>query len=651
VIPRTWWQLPKAHWLITWFVAFAVGFAALIIVVLPGIFLQWPIAVVQIAYFLMLSASIVRLLYLYRAKLRLPDLHQGWSRHLTTTALLVIPVVVIVAAGYAYTLHNGTESQGDAKFELAQITLFAEKHLTLTDPIFGKAGVPPTGYSTSIQHAAQAAAAGLLHQSAAWVWFYSGAFFQLLLWIALFALSWEFLPKPYRREWSYALLALIPLFDYRFFAYPELHNMVVYIWTALFILAVKLWVEHKTPLLLYVAAILLGSTHPLNASMAALFLGLVAVALLSLRLMQLRRLFPLIPVFVLLGLPMVLYYHYPHGITAAGFNDNGATYATALALKKVGPLYVNVRHVSIALGQIIISGLLLGILILSKQISRNWLRTIVGILVCAGLVLALPFYTYGLIGLWLLFRGAITRGSRIVILLLLSFSALVVYNPLVLTVFHGVLPQWTVARFQEFNLLVYIGTLIGLLGVLILPFNYLGTLKSSRIALPLALVMAIFVVPWVVPQMQPINFFDSSPRQSKQYELQFYETLASLYPSLQSQRVISDDQDTLSFLPAAIQANVFSISNEANASPSVHIQLRKQCVKSMISSLTIQKLSASGATRLLVTPQSSQQFRTAVQNLPVLSLQQSSHGYQTYAIRQNRDSASAGVCHIPGNTY
>lgn len=621
-------SLSETHFLVGLIGALALGMATFALVVIPGILWQWPIIIVKIAYISLLLVSLITLIgartsILYRL-VHLKPTRRSW--------LLFVIVGGVLLLDFLSSLRTGSDVFGDAQFELAQITMFAQQHLTLTDPIFGSQGVPPTAYSVSILHALQALASNLFHVSAAWVWYYSHAFFRLIIWISLFALSWEYLGKKVQAQWSYVILLLLPLLYGNNFMDPELHNKIVFAWTALFIVGVKLWLEKKGILLLLVAAVLMATTHPLNAFMAASFLGLLACFMLVLRLMRLRQAAVLVPIMAVLLLPMILYFYYPHGITSAGFNDASYIGGPAFSLHSYGPLYINLGHTVIsAFGLVFYTGLAAYVYV-AFRIPNIRLRAIILLLAFMAMLTYYNSQIVSLIGYSYLVIKAGSKSIRLAIILLVVFLGLIVYNPILLTAAHGRLPLWTLSRFAGLNMLAYIAPTVGLLCIMVLPALSFG---YKRLATVLTIGVAVFsltILPIVDPSVAVTDVLKQNVYHQPKVHLDKLQALQVFSPQLRGQIVFSDDVDLPAMLPAVTVTSLFSIENEANANPAVHIGARRQCAQQLRKTLAKADLRASGITEIITQAPPEGNFSKLLASSPDVQLQKQASGYRLYKV-------------------
>ncbi len=638
--------LSQTHVLVRLVFAFAAGMASFALVVLPACFFELPVAFIIVSYALILIASISFVI-------REWELVKTWLGKVTLSkrsSLLLLIIGGILIADFILALHTGGQVEGDAKFEIAQINLFAYKHLTLADPIFGKNGAPVAIYSTSIQHALQAVAVRILNVSAPWVWVYSYAFFRLAIWLSLFALAWEYLDKKVRGYWSYAVLAIVPFLFGAKFSDAELHNVIIFAWFALFIIAIKLWVEKKGQLLLLVSSILIATTHPLSAFMAACFLGLNAGVLAALRFIPLRQVKGIVPIIVMLLLPMVLFLYYPHGITNAGFSDNASS-GPMLHLLRHGFLIVSSPHFNFRLPELGILVLIASLLAAATHISSAKIRITLLLLIALLAVLIYNPVLLGLIGSVYILIKTPNKATKVILALLFIFLSLVIYNPVVMSVIGDQIPLWAISRFNDLNVVALITPIIGLLCLTAFPALAWGY-KKLAIGITIGIVISyVTLIPFVSPANSIVLLGSTGKLVSSngKKNLKTLEDLVVFNPSLRGQIVFSDDRDLPAKIPGVIVTNVFSIDNQANANGAVHIRQRIQCAEQLRQNLRSIDIQESGITRIITDSQQGSHFDQLLRNRSDIVLLQQTHGYRVYQVKENIGIPAdfQSICNIP----
>lgn len=632
--------LSNTHPLMAALILWAMGATTFAVIIVPGCFIHWPISVLQTTYCAALLFSIITLVKTRSCWVVLLKNRLVFNRQ-TTLPLIVIGV--ILAVDFWTALNIGGRLDGDAQFELAQINLFAQQHLTLANPIHGDSGVPMTVYSTNLQHALQALVSKLLDTSAAWVWFYSHAFFRLLMWLGLFGLSWELIDKKVQRNWSYVVLGLLPFLSGALLMDIELHHKVVLIWITIFLLGLKLWLEKGNAFILIVGAVLISTSHPLNSLMAASFMGLVALALLATRSLTSNRLVHLIGIIVLLLLAQVPYFYYPHEISPSGFIDSPSSGPT-INLKSFGPLFFNWVRLPFNWLAFIVYGVAAGCLFLVWRLKNTKLQLPIFLLAVISTLLVYSPHLLSLIGYGYLIIKIKNNLVRASLTLLVLFAALIIYNPVIVTLAHNQVPLWVLSRFHDFNVLAYVAPTIGLLCVMTLPLS--GRKYKDR--QPLLIVSTFLISIIVVPVLYPIDIttaFSSDHYQSRKQRLDELETIKTFNYHLEGQVVFSDDPELALMIPTVIVANLFMVDNEANAHPAIHINERKQCAAKLRQNLKITDIQAASITRVITGPRSDKSFiELANASLPLLIAR---GDYRVYTVIKPTHPINTGICVIP----
>jgi hypothetical protein len=631
----------KTHPLVFITACLVTGIASFVVVIAPAMFFELKIWVVFIAYVAALAGSIAALFQYKRTR---KSIHLDWSYKGYLYAALVVLMLDFVLS-----LLVGGQLDGDAKFELARIQLYANARLGLSDAVFGENGIPVTIYSTSTLHALQAVASKLLDVSVAWVWFYSHAFYRLIIWLSFFSLTWSILSKTVYRKWAYIVLLLLPLMHGGVFMEPELHNRIVLAWTAIFITGVKLWLERKGAFLLVVGSVLIATSHPLNAVMAAGFLALVSVVLALAKLLTKQELTTILPILLLLITPIGFYYYYPHGITDAGFYDSPSS-GSGISLQQIGPFWIADARVPLSFLIIGVYIVLLGYLVLASRITKTKQRLLVYGLVISGVVLVYDPLMLSLLGYGYMIYISKNKRTKITLLLLITYLALVMYNPVLLTLGHDTVPLWAISRFQDFNVLAYVAPIIGLLCIAVLPLEKWKYHRLAGYACIGTAMVLVFIVPLTYPlkiQHLSASFGD---RAGKRERLDTLENIGSFEKQLRDQVVLSDDPVLSAIIPGAVVANVLSIENEANTHPAVHIKQRKLCAQILIEKMQPNDLQASGVTAIITRSLPGSNFINLLEDRADIRLVEQARGFRIYKVRSNSAEKSQGsysVCSIP----
>ncbi len=586
--------LKTTHILIATLIFFCTGLTSLILVVIPSFLFHLHIIFLEIAYItlIVLSAFVIfRYRFILLNQIRRVELNKP-------NVIKCIIVGSVLLIDFWGSLHSGGIVTGDAKFEIAQINMFAHSRFTLIDPIFGNLKEPLTIYSLSIFHASQANAVSLLNKTAPWVWFYSSAFFRFIIWICVFSLAWEFLDRKIKSNLSYIILMLLPILYGEKFIIAELHNTLVIAWTALFIIGIKVWLSNKSTFLIYISSILIASSHPLNSFMAASFLLLLIIILVVRKNIVRAEILSIIPAVILLLLPVGLFLYLPHGLTSSGFNDTPFS-GPAIDIVRFGPFYLSNIKSNINFLYFFVNVLILSLLYMSVRIKNLYIRIVGYISLITGLILFYEPSIISFFGFIYLFIKTENKKIKLELVLLLIFSSLVIYNPIVLKIVYGRFPLWALSRFIDFNVLALISSIIGLFCILLLPIRDLANKKLYKGIVIMLPILYIFVIPVVYP----VQIYDPLRRSNfnpvRRADIDELDTIKGFNSQLKDQIIFSDDQDLPILIPEVITSNAFTINNAANASPLIHLNQRQICSSSLLNNFDTVDLEASGITSII----------------------------------------------------
>lgn len=635
----------QTHTIVKIFIYFAIGLVSMLPITLISFMFRLPILFSSGFYLVLLVSSIY--LAFRDNRSNISKLYIRNNRMLGKNFWLIVAILALAFIGYIMLVIVGAELTGDVKFELAQITLFSSEKVSLVDPIFGDNGVPPTVYSLSILHLIYAVATNIFNESAGWVWYYSAAFFKVIFLVSLFGLGWEYLNNKVRRTISYSFLFVLPfILDSGRLQTLQLHNQVVIIWTALFILGVKYWLDKRNGLLLLVSSILIACTHPLNSFMAACFLTLLTIALIGLRTIKKRDMLIALGSITILLLPLMLYFYFPHGITEAGFND-GPLSGVGIRLGGVGALLFNTNIPIPDFTQLLLIFCLILLFQLGNRIKNRNLKLAYTLPIIFSVILISPLYIIGLLGTGYLFLNTDSKQDKITIFLLAIFTALFSYNPILLTAFEGNLPLWVFARFADFNPLVFITPIIGIYFIVWEPLKRINIKHQIAFSMVLISLLALYLNPMIATKFN--NPFSSRSYTANRSTFSKREKLLNLKPHLERQLVFSDDYDLLADLPSVVSTDVFLIDNETNINPAVFIKERKLCGVHLLSNLNSQDLKMAGITRVITSPYSTPYFKRLTLEQKLILLKEH-EGYKVYSVPiTKKQNPRSNICLIPTN--
>jgi hypothetical protein len=243
-----------------------------------------------------------------------------WPKKIGSKTILAgVIIVLILLVDYAVSLKVGPPLFGDAIVHNAKIQQLSSGNFTLADPIFGN-GVIESRYHINLPLSLHALANQLLPIKTVEVWIYSLAFWRFFLWLALFSLAWIFLEhSAARQRWSYAVLAIVPLFYSATFFFASYPGRIVYIWTIIFLIGLKSLYSKRDPWLLLIGAALIALTHPINSLAAAVFLVAYSALMFLLKNISRRQVLVLGIATACLLAPVALSLAFPDRMTPTAF--------------------------------------------------------------------------------------------------------------------------------------------------------------------------------------------------------------------------------------------------------------------------------------------------------------------------------------------
>jgi hypothetical protein len=628
--------IKEAHPLAYAFICFSVGIVGFAPIVVAGCLLEWPTSILLVTYLILLGASLV---WSFHQLVHLRSL-----KRLSRPSPLLIIVILVLTLDYFISLRSGGWLQGDAQIQLAQINLFAHKHLTLSDPFFGSSGVIMPTYSTNLLNSLEALAVVTFHTTAAQVWFYSDAFFRLVIWLSIFTVAWTFLDSRQRRNWSYIVLLLLPVLYGREFANAELHNQIVIAWMALFLIGLRHWYR-GSPFLMLVAAFLISVTHPLDAAIASGFLVMALLCLSAAKKVSINKLVYALIATAILGLSVLLQLIQPHKLPPAAFNDS-ATHGPVIKLVHYDS--ISIQHLSwpLSLAESLIYLIIAMFVLFALAKPDLRLR-----LLCLVLVLSSLFFSYkasviGMIGYFYLIYKSEHKHDKLLIFLAVTYLGLFLYDPLFWAIAKDRIPHWTIARISDLNIFAYLAPVVGMLTLL----SYLlGSYKKLKpFTEPLVAVFFVGLVLLFNPSSSLFHL--SSSNSSNRQRLRELNNLASLAPLLSNQKIFSDDLDLPMYIPDAVASNVLIFSNEANLNPAIDITRRKQCAYQLTSNLQAEDLQAAGVTRIVTDSFLSDNFANLLRYRKYITQMKKYGGYTVYRVNvlpNSNQANSKSICSIP----
>jgi hypothetical protein len=268
---------------------------------------------------------------------------------------------------------------------------------------------------------------------------------------------------------------------------------------------------------------------------------------------------------------------------------------------------------------------------------------------CIALVFAFSAEVLSLVGYGLLIYVAKQRALRIALVIMVSYYALIAYNPVFWHFAAGKVPIWMVPRIQELNSFAMAATVVGVGFIVQYPLLRWGRKRLSYMMLGvvIGLFLFYFVRP-IVNDYSLADIWDSRSITLNAERRQRFDALRTLAPALQGQTVYSNDPNLAVNVPGVVVANVLSYNPE-NESPMTNILQRQLCSQQLADYARLSDLQAAGVTRIITDPPYNLKLAKKAKTRPYLPLIAESQGYhyQVYAVKPGHTVLRAGVCAIP----
>ncbi|HVV66743.1 MAG TPA: hypothetical protein VHB72_01575 [Candidatus Saccharimonadales bacterium] len=665
--------LGSTHVLIVLFMAFATGAALFAAPVLLAYIFEWQASDLSGLYIAVLVLSLSQA---FRQRFLAYGLFIKWKRGLTKGSLAsILPLLIALGIDYALSLHAGGNLQADSPLHVAKIQLFANNHLTFADPFAGYNGVLDFRYSANLMEALQASAAKLLAVPATTIWFSSYAFYRLVLWLSLFTLTYELLPKRFPREWAYTVAIVLPfMYTGYFFSMAEVPNCFAIAWSSLLLVGMKLLVEGRGSYVFLLAALLTSVTHAATSSVDIVFIGLTMLVLwLAKR--PLKQIPALLGGMLMLAVPVAANAVAPSRSTTLPNGElGGDSLHNPIGIFHLGHLVLPKPYVTPAGSYLSIADPLaigVGIALIAYVIFlRRWLKsrllkkTVIVLVALAGLSVYNALYA-SLAGYAFIVYWAKNRRTKLLLVLAIVFYGLIIYNPVVLTAVSGHAPLWLLARFEDLNTIAFIAPVIGLLGLYYAAAKYWDVPEVAKgYGLLLVLIIAVVLPVHRFPlSPKQIAQTASSSRRTNQQDYRDVEQLRQLDPYLDGQVVFTNDLEITGLMGAANSGKPVGFVYTIGSNQAENLQQRINCQQQLFKQLSLGDLQAAKVTRLALIPGNNDgilfygndfTFRPGGQpyeraaSLKYLKFMKQIGDVRVYAVRSEPMAMSTGsVCNIP----
>jgi hypothetical protein len=633
------------HPLISLVVSFCIGLIAMSPSILIGYLFGLSVYVVVIWYVVLIVFSIFRL------RSTVKHAQAMFSQRLFTNKyelLLLSAVVLVLVIDYMLASRHMAAYWSDAFVHIARVNYMIDANLTLVDPYFGNNGVVDPRYSMNLLAAVQSAMASIGNISAVSVWNHSYAMYRLVIWLSIFSFSYIILPKQHRLKIAYGVLALAPILYSGYFLHALFPDRIALAWSYLLIAGIVLYLHKANPLLLYVGAVLIAFTHPLNALIAFGFVVLCWLVVLVYK----KRLYHhlLLSAGVLL-VPVGLLLAYPNRVALSDKGFNAAPISGGrVVYEQYGPFILHkIDWPEISLLFIFAWLCLFAYLLLVKKVNSQKRRALLLAPWVVGLLLSLNALLLNAFG----YAQLIIKNhwyARIVAILLAVYYGLIVYNPLLMALAQDKIPPWVIARFQELNLLALIMLPIGLCVLVITVLQYVNLRKYTNVAIVITVFAAAFVIPYITTATLPYPFVQkqTSIAQGAVNREVYIQRLQGLTIHDTGMVILTGSEDGQFAIPAVLRA--YTVSNLTwNYSSMANIPLREQCHATLVDKLDLNDLRAAGVTHVIADQQDPLEvdFVADSRQRDHLRLIESVNGLDVYRVEGSVTTPGDSACMIP----
>lgn len=664
--------LRRAHVLTALLIAEAIGFAFFIVPVTLAYIFEVQVLYLVVLYLSILAGSFGVIAW-QRKALRFDT--RTRTRKFTKPQLITIGLVGgALGFDYALSLHTGSTILGDAALHLAKIQLTLNSHMTLADPHVGYSGILDMRYSANLMNAFQAMGAKLTGVWAKTMWFSSLAFYRLVMWLSLFSLAWEFLPKRAPRQWAY-LVPIVSPFVYTgyFFSQAELPHCIVMAWACLLLIGLKQLLQKESAYLFMLATSLIAVSHAVSSLTTMVFLGMLLCGLaLAKKLTKIVGL-SIGVALLILAVPVAANSFSPSRSTEYhGSSSAGDGLHLQVKTNQYGPIVVprpnfsiDQRYSIIDLPFFGVTILLAGYLVFLKRLQKPLLKKLCLWTVClAGLAVFNVIYA-SLVGYFFLVRYTKNQLVRVMLILCIVYYGLIIYNPVILTLALGRLPLWFLARFQDFNMFAYITPIIGVVVVYDYIAAYWKLPELSKnysiiILIGLALLSPLHKFP---VDTKRISTFGKLDYKLNKVDYAQIDKLRLLDPYVKDQVIFSNDPWVISFMGAATKSKQMGMVDNTMSNQAKNLAMRTKCQQQLFQTLTLADLRAAKVSSVVLIPghndglpyfeddftfKGKEPYELA-DSLPYLQFQKQVGKRRIYAVIPNNTSPidTASVCAVP----
>jgi hypothetical protein len=649
-------KIDKTNYPLRIVVRFAVGVLCFAPLIFVGYLLQLPVNVLSIFYVITLALALgysLRLLIINFTRVR-----QAIKAVTFGKLFVVAGVMVVLIADYGFSLKYGGGLESDSPVHVARVASMAHDHLTLVDPYFGQNGVVDPRYSINLVGALQASLVSMGSVSPVDVWVYSASFFKSVFWLALYGLTMILLPRNVRKRWGLYVLVALPLVHMHMFdvQYAIMPDRVTWIWGALLLVGIIFWLRNsKNHFLLMSSSVLIAMTHALFSLISAGFVLLLLGALHIFTHQKISRSRQLLISAGILVMPVLLNLYYPNrtALSDRAFNA-GVLKGSPVNYDNIGSIFFHAVYNPINAYLGIGIAVLFAYYLFIKRLRNHALRRVLA----SGWFFACTFvyvpFVASCIACVRVFQANTNERIRIFIGCIFFYYALIIYNPLLITVLHDKIPPWVIGRFQEFNLLSLVFPIIAAFIVVdalikLIDYKKYRVLQRSILYLVAINVLSIWPVSLGFMSLSALKTDSTTDDYSR---VGYAHRLEGIKYDISDGVTLSATENSQYIIPTIKKTNAVS-TIVTNFAPMANIPMRQQCLKTLTSRLNNGDMQVAKITYVIVDDRdvNDSSFNQRVeQDKTMFNLVEKANGLSLYKYKNPSKVLSdteASDCNIP----
>lgn len=425
----------EQHLFVRFFLSFAVMAIAMAVIALPLYLLHLPALTMTLAFVALSGLGLGYLIILLVGNLfdrRDIDFFKTKGQALIVKVIFLgLCSLILVDFTYALYVKAYVLNSADSYVHLSRIVTILQQGFTFDSGFFS--GLPESGYHYNVVYSYYIPPVQLFGMQPFEVWQYSFAFFRVVIWASIFSLAW-YVSRAWLKDRFNTLLAatlatiFCILYYGGFFITAMYPNQQVFAWLILFVIALSLYEYRKISYIVMVlVAFLIAMTHPTYSLMTFIFVGLfVSVRLLFEKNKLLHDKEKILAYGSVMGVLILA----PLRTQLFPLRTSGNDIEVPFPITHVGPL--SIRQPLDGLHPSSIMLLLLGL--------------------------------FGLF--YVLYMVRKSRQQLALVLALILFYPILVYEPIGFGLLQAVLPLWVVDRFTSMNVLGIVSIPLGVYGLL-----------------------------------------------------------------------------------------------------------------------------------------------------------------------------------------